>query len=120
MNIFNNLIKLKGKEGENIAEKFLKSSGYKIIQKNYKTRMGEIDLIYQTAHLIGFCEVKNYKENAQVHPLLYIKTKQKDKILKTIQYYIHKENLYDRMIQFDILLIQDNKVKEHIKNVRLK
>ena len=65
------------------------------------------------------CEVKNYKENAQVHPLLYIKTKQKDKILKTIQYYIHKENLYDRMIQFDILLIQDNKVKEHIKNVRL-
>ena len=37
--------KLKGKEGEDIACKFLKKRGYKILTRNFRTKMGEIDII---------------------------------------------------------------------------
>lgn len=47
-----------GKEGEEIAEKYLKKQRYKIICKNFYTRKGEIDIIAKKEKLIVFIEVK--------------------------------------------------------------
>jgi len=47
-----------GKEGEEIAAKFLLDKGYKILEKNYQTRFGEIDLIACKKNILTFVEVK--------------------------------------------------------------
>ena len=47
-----------GKEGEEIAEKYLKKQRYKIICKNFYTKKGEIDIIAQKEKFIVFIEVK--------------------------------------------------------------
>lgn len=52
---FNRLV---GTKGEEIAEKFLKGKGFLIIEKNYATRFGEIDLIVANHGILVFCEVK--------------------------------------------------------------
>ncbi len=47
-----------GKEGEEIAAKFLLNKGYKILERNYHTRFGEIDLITSKNNVLAFVEVK--------------------------------------------------------------
>ncbi len=47
-----------GKEGEKIAAKLLEDKGYKIIERNYYTRFGEIDLIASKNGVLTFVEVK--------------------------------------------------------------
>lgn len=47
-----------GKYGEKIAGKFLKNLGYKIVDKNYRTRAGEIDIIARDHESLVFVEVK--------------------------------------------------------------
>ncbi len=47
-----------GKIGEEIARKFLKKQGYKIIEQNYRTKYAEIDLIAQIKNNLVFVEVR--------------------------------------------------------------
>ena len=47
-----------GKEGEDIAAKFLSDKGYKILERNYYTRFGEIDLVVEKNDILAFVEVK--------------------------------------------------------------
>lgn len=50
--------KITGQKGEKAATKYLKKQGYKIIERNFRTRFGEIDLIAQKGDLLVFIEVK--------------------------------------------------------------
>jgi len=47
-----------GKDGEEIAAKYLSDKGYKILEKNYYTKFGEIDLIASKNDILVFVEVK--------------------------------------------------------------
>lgn len=47
-----------GEKGESIAERHLKKRGYKILEKNYRTKVGEIDIIAKEKNTIVFVEVK--------------------------------------------------------------
>ena len=47
-----------GKEGEDITAKYLSDKGYKILERNYHTRFGEIDLIASKNNVLAFVEVK--------------------------------------------------------------
>ena len=47
-----------GEKGEGLAVRFLKKQGYKIIEQNYRTRIGEIDVIAKDRDTLVFIEVK--------------------------------------------------------------
>lgn len=47
-----------GQKGEGVAVKYLKKKGYKIIEQNFKTRIGEIDIIAEDRGTLAFIEVK--------------------------------------------------------------
>ncbi len=50
--------KEKGRIGEELATKYLKSNGYNVLERNYRTNMGEIDIIAIKSNLLIFIEVK--------------------------------------------------------------
>ncbi len=54
-----NRFQIFGKKNETIAAKYLIKCGYKILVKNYRTKMGEIDLIAKDGDVIVFVEVKS-------------------------------------------------------------
>lgn len=61
--------KLLGRTGEVKAEKFLKKLGYKILAKNYKTVVGEIDIIAKDGDTVVFVEVKTRTNEKYGAPL---------------------------------------------------
>ncbi len=67
MNMADERIKL-GRKGEKIAGKFLKHKGYKIVQRNYRCRFGEIDLIAVDGEYLVFVEVKTRSESGAISP----------------------------------------------------
>lgn len=56
-----------GKIGENITDTFLKKNGITIIERNYRTRYGEIDIIARKDNVLRFVEVKSVKVRDVLH-----------------------------------------------------
>lgn len=54
--------------GEIFAARYLRDNGYKIISSNYRTRMGEIDIVASKGRYICFVEVKTRNEKALYQP----------------------------------------------------
>ena len=106
--------------GENLATCYLVNKGYQILERNFKVRFGEIDIITQKGKLISFVEVKCRKSSKYGLPEESVTFKKRKKIIRVAQYYIVKHNLNDHFFSFDvisILLAQKQLLKMyHIKN----
>lgn len=103
-----------GRSGENLAEKFLKKTGYKIIEKNFKTKFGEIDIISKDKDTIVFVEVKTRRDSSFGVPQLSVNTrKQKHLALAALTFI--KKNSLNSDYRFDIVAICGDKI-DHIKN----
>lgn len=98
--------RVKGRYYEAQAEAFLKSQGYQILEKNYWTRFGEIDLIAQDGEYLVFVEVK-YRSNSQMGFPEEAVTKKKQKtIFRCAQVYLMKKNILSGIpCRFDIVAI---------------
>ncbi len=87
-----------GRSGEDIAESYLRKKGYKIIERNFSKRYGEIDIVAQDKDVLVFVEVKTRKSNRYGNPLEAITPWKLKSLIKTAQYYVltHK-NLPENM-----------------------
>lgn len=108
----------KGIIGEEIAAKYLLSKGYKIIDKNYRTNIGEIDIIALENDVLAFIEVKTRTSVNYGYPYEAVNWKKQDKIIKTSLIYIKHKNMRNYQIRYDIIevyLINEGKIN-HIEN----
>ena len=99
----------KGKEGEEEAVRFLKKLGYKIIDRNYKTKFGEIDIIALDSSTLVFIEVKKRKSLAFGKPEEAVDIKKQKKILKVAISYLKEKKIRDKDLRFDIIGITNDK-----------
>lgn len=109
-----------GKRGEDIATSFLEKNKYKIIAKNYKTRIGEVDVIARDREVFCFVEVRTRSSDSFCSPEETIDAKKKAQISKAALSFIRAHQLEDRPARFDIVTIlfrEDGGFKvNHIKN----
>jgi len=106
-----------GFRGEKIAEKYLLSNGYVILERNFRLRSGEIDIIAceNSSGYIVFVEVK-YRANADFgFPREAVGGAKQQKIHKTAMFYIVKNKLENRDFRFDVIEILGNETN-HIEN----
>ncbi|MEI7690138.1 MAG: YraN family protein [bacterium] len=95
-----------GDEGENLACQILEKMGYKILERNYRSRFGEIDIIAEICKVIVVVEVK-YKEDQGYGLPQEAVTKQKlRKIVRTAQIYIRDKELVNPDWRVDVLAIE--------------
>jgi len=66
---------LTGAAGEQIACNFLQEQGYRIIERNHRSRHGELDIIAAYGEFLIFCEVKNLRGSSGPHPSLSVTAK---------------------------------------------
>lgn len=101
-----------GKRGELLAISYLKKLGYKIVAKNYKTNLGEIDLIARDRDTVCFIEVRS--KNSPDFGLAEetITGKKKTQISKAALGYIKRFGLEDYSCRFDVVCIQNVNTSE--------
>ena len=119
-NLFNKKITT-GALGEDEAVRLLKIQGYKILERNYRIRGGEIDIIARDGDYICFVEVKLRKRNDYGTPAEYITYKKREKLIKTATLYAQRKRLAGCPMRFDAVLINavniGNKLKVNYSEV---
>lgn len=107
-----------GKEGEDIAKKYLKQKGYTIIEQNFRCKQGEIDIIALDKQEIVFVEVKTRTNTRYGLASEAVNSQKKKHILGAIKYYIHKRNLENKFIRIDVIEIYMKKQKAYINHIK--
>ena len=109
-----------GKFGEDIASKYLEEKGYKIKERNYRTFLGEIDIISEYKGSIIFIEVKTRRSDKFGYPEEAINFNKQQKIIKNALCYLAKYNLWKTNYCFDVILVSISNHKEvkRIKHIR--
>ncbi len=102
-----------GFEGEQLAVKFLKKNGYKILQRNYRCKSGEIDIICYDHGIIVFVEVKTRHSDKYGPPELSVTKAKKRQIIRVALHYLAKKKIKDIGLRFDVVSIFYSPAKEH-------
>lgn len=96
-----------GKFGEHLAADFLKSKNCEIIDKNFYTRWGEIDLIAKYGDEFLFCEVKTRTGDNFGYPEYAVDKNKTRNLLKAINVYIRNKNI-NQFWRLDIISVRLN------------
>lgn len=94
-----------GKEGETIAIDHLIEHGYKIIDRNYRSQQGEIDIIAKDGEFLVFVEVKAYSTGSFGFPLGAVGSSKKKSMIHAARTYLMKNNIKNVNCRFDVLAI---------------
>ncbi|MFN0116842.1 MAG: YraN family protein [Elusimicrobiota bacterium] len=99
-----------GKEGETKALEFLENKGFKLIEKNYRCREGEVDLICQDKNTIVFVEVKNRTSETYGLPQEAVTLNKKRKMIKAALTFLQEKNMWDQSVRFDVVSVGSEKL----------
>ena len=113
------LNKVIGDLGEEFAKDYLLKNNYTIVERNFRCKLGEIDIIAKNERCFCFIEVKTRHGIYYGTPAQAVNYIKQHKIIMCAQFYILKMRLYERFnYRFDIVEIVLNKSNE-IKNIKL-
>lgn len=98
------------------AEEYLLGNGYKILERNFRNRSGEIDLIAKKDGVIRFVEVKYRTTSDFGSPLEAVDARKQNQIRKVAMYYLMKNKLSEwTPCQFDVIAFEGEEMT-HIEN----
>ncbi|MBQ2711386.1 MAG: YraN family protein [Clostridia bacterium] len=99
-----------GLKGEDIAAKYLEKHKYKIIERNFACRFGEIDIIAKDGKFIVFIEVKRRKSLKFGRPCEAVDLKKQQTIVTCATYYLSMKALVGKPVRFDVVEILGEEV----------
>lgn len=103
-----------GLKAESMAAIFLRFKGYKILERRYKTAVGEIDLIIRRGHTISFVEVK--ARSSQEKALESVTPAMRRRIEKAALYYMSQNNVGNYEMRFDLVTVTPPFFIHHLDN----
>lgn len=100
-----------GKRGENISVKFLKKQGYKIMERNYRCSLGEIDIVAKDKNILCFVEVKTRETEEYGLPEEAIDWRKQKKLTKVALTYLKEKKIYKQDLRFDVVSVYPNHIE---------
>lgn len=108
--------RLKGSRYENLAAAYLQNKGMQLIDRNFRCRLGEIDIIARDEEYLCFVEVKYRASVNAGFPSEAVNYHKQNKIYKVASYYMKRNGIsYDTPCRFDVVSILGDNIT-HIKN----
>ncbi len=109
-----------GARGEDVAVSYLKKNGYKIVERNFRCVLGEIDIVAYDGKTLVFVEVRTRKSRQFGSPISSVSYRKQKKLISLANFYIKKHRLFDKPARFDVVGItlgeKDNCTVELVKN----
>jgi putative endonuclease len=106
-----------GREGEALAEGYLKKKGYKVLERNYRCPMGEVDLIALDGRVVVFVEVKTRSDDRFGAPLEAVHRHKQKKMTQTALFFLSQYGLHEREARFDVVAISRHNQQSSIEHV---
>lgn len=98
-----------GLEGEQLAVRHLRRLGYSIICRNYRSPLGEIDIVARHRGVLVFVEVKSRSTEAFGSPKLAVTPAKQRKLSQVAWHYLQQHNLTEASARFDVVTISRSK-----------
>lgn len=92
-----------GKRGEDIAAEYLLSKGFRLVERNYRQKSGEIDIICKDDDTYVFVEVKTRQDRRFGHPTEAVTKRKQLQISRTALIYLSINDLLDEPVRFDVI-----------------
>ncbi|SFS42613.1 YraN family protein [Lutibacter maritimus] len=106
-----------GTKGEEIALDFLQKNNYKILEKNWRFKKAEVDIIALKKGILAVVEVKTRSSDYFGNPQDFVNQKKIQLLVEAINEYVISKNL-DVEVRFDIIAILKNKDKFDIQHLK--
>lgn len=107
-----------GKLGEKLATKYLEQLGYKIIEKNFLCKQGEIDIIAKEKNELVFIEVKTRTNLQYGLPAEAVDNTKQKHIEKATNYYLYKNRLDNEYVRIDVIEVYITKERYRINHIK--
>jgi putative endonuclease len=104
-----------GQEGEQLAVRHLKRLGYTIICRNYRSPLGEIDIIARHRGVLIFVEVKSRSTETFGSPKLAVTRAKQRKLSQVAWHYLQQHNLTEASARFDVVTISRMQGSPHLE-----
>lgn len=98
--------KLFGQAGESAAEEYLRRKGYRILARNLRSSLGELDLVAEDGQVLVFVEVKARRTDAFGGAIYAIHHRKQEKLIQLAAQYLARHHIKDRLCRFDVVLLQ--------------
>jgi len=92
-----------GRQGEEIAAGFLVDKGYRLIQRNWHTQVGELDLIMEEGDTLVFVEVRTRRGKSFGSPEESITPAKQTRLIELAQTYLQETNEFSRPWRIDVV-----------------
>jgi len=92
-----------GAKGEEIAAGYLQSLGYRILERNYRVKLGEIDIIAEQGADLVFIEVKTRRDSHFGSPFEAVTAAKQQQLSRVAQEYICRRGCHNRPVRFDVV-----------------
>lgn len=97
---------LAGQKAEDSAVRFLQANGYRVLERNVRARMGEIDIVAREGEVLCFIEVKARSSTRFGWPEEAVHFRKRQKIIRLAQLYLRRRPFQTHTaIRFDVLSI---------------
>jgi putative endonuclease len=107
-----------GKKGEALAVHRLKKAGYKIIETNYRTQLGEIDIVAKDNDTIVFVEVKSRRSLHFGNPKQAVTLQKQKKISMVALYYLKTTGQSNAKARFDVVTVISNRDQSRVEIIK--
>ena len=115
--------KAKGKQGEKIAEEYLKNKGYEILERNFHySKFAELDLVARLGNEIIFVEVKTRTTDTFGAPEEAVDYRKMQNIFIASKHYLKEKNIQNLKPRIDVIAIILNEKEfkiRHIENLEM-
>ncbi len=96
-----------GDSGERVAALFLEQRGYKIVERNYRTRSGEIDLVAEDADGLAFVEVRTRRGGGMNVPEESLTPRKRERLISmALEFLSQREEFAERAWRIDFVAIE--------------
>lgn len=104
-----------GKEAEIEAQRHLEKKGYRLLDSNYRTPLGEVDLVMEKGATVVFVEVRKRRSSGYGGAAESVTKKKQDRVGRAAMMYVKSKYLTGRNFRFDVVAVQGT-VLTHIEN----
>lgn len=94
-----------GRRGEEVAVAYLRRKGYLILERNYRTRQGEIDVIARRRGTLVFVEVKTARSLSFGFPQYWVDRRKRAHLIRVATAYMLEKSAGEANCRFDVIAI---------------